>query len=69
MLTNFFVKFVWTPLRVKGQQMSNFENRNFSIFISDLESLQKKSDSKLVFFFLYFNCECLKISKNCQFPA
>ena len=36
-----FVKFVWTPLGVKGQQISNFENRNFSIFISDVESLQK----------------------------
>ena len=54
------VKMIWGRSRchvlgVKGHRRSNFKIQYFQILIADLDSLQKKYDSKECFFFLLFN--------------
>ena len=52
---------------VKGQQKSSFENRNFSIFISDLDSLRKSMIANWVSFFYILGESTSELAKTANF--
>ena len=52
---------------VKGQQKANFENENFSIVISDLDSLRKSMIANWFSFFFIMGVSTSQLAKTAKF--